>query len=80
MGIGTTKTGYIIRFKDQLSAETARSNTEWLEELGNNTKLAEQRFGVVVYRTPAEAFPPLRDKKESITNLIEENDLAARGY
>lgn len=27
-GIGTTKTGYVIRFKDSASAETARINNE----------------------------------------------------
>ncbi|KAF7179576.1 hypothetical protein CNMCM7691_008624 [Aspergillus felis] len=29
-GVGTTKTGYFIRFKGPESAETARNNTEWL--------------------------------------------------
>lgn len=32
--IGTTKTGYVILFKDPESAEMARNNTEWLNELG----------------------------------------------
>ncbi|KAI3096012.1 hypothetical protein CBS147333_9648 [Penicillium roqueforti] len=43
-GIGTTKTGYMIRFKNPQSAETARNNTEWLNELGNNTKLAIKKI------------------------------------
>ena len=55
-GVGTTKTGYVIRFKNAESAEMARSNTEWLQKLGNNTKLVKPRFGVVVHRTPTEEF------------------------
>jgi hypothetical protein len=55
-GVGTTKTGYVIRFKDQQSTETARTNTEWLEELGNGMKMVKPRFGVVVPRTPTEDF------------------------
>ena len=38
-GVGTTKTMYVIRFKDSQSAEIARANTDWLEGLGNVTKL-----------------------------------------
>jgi hypothetical protein len=34
----------------------------------------------VIYRILIEAFLFLGDKKESITNLIKENNLAARGY
>ena len=55
-GIGTTKTGYLIRFKNVESAKVARNNTEWLHKLGNNTKLVKPRFGVVVHRTPTEEF------------------------
>jgi hypothetical protein len=55
-GVGTTKTGYIIRFKTTESAEAARNNTNWLQTLGNNTKLVKPRFGVVVHRTPTEEF------------------------
>ncbi|OQE00248.1 hypothetical protein PENVUL_c055G06446 [Penicillium vulpinum] len=47
-GVGTTKTGYVIRFKDTESAEAARNSTEWLNELGNNTKLVKARFGVAI--------------------------------
>lgn len=50
-GIGTTMTGYVIRFKNQASADAARSNTEWLNELGNNKTLVKPRFGVAVHRT-----------------------------
>jgi hypothetical protein len=80
MGIGTTKTGYVIRFRDQQSAEAARTNTDWLVELGNGTKLVENRYGIVVHRMPTDSFPHLGDEKESITNIMEENDLATRGY
>ncbi|CAG8069187.1 unnamed protein product [Penicillium salamii] len=46
VGIGTTKTGYLIRFKNVESAQVARNNTEWLHKLGNNTKLVKPRFGI----------------------------------
>lgn len=51
-GIGTTKTGYLIRFNDQISAEAAHNNTERLTELGNDTKLVKPRFGVAVHHVP----------------------------
>jgi hypothetical protein len=38
-GIGTTKTGYVIRFKDAASAALARNNKDWLIELGNDARL-----------------------------------------
>jgi len=53
-GVGTAKTGYVIRFRYQESAETARTNLKWLGELGNGTKLVKPRFGAVVPRTPTE--------------------------
>ncbi|KAI2870634.1 hypothetical protein CBS76997_10190 [Aspergillus niger] len=53
-GIGTTKTSYVIRFRDVQSAETARNNTEWLDELGKETKAVKPRFGIVVHRVPTE--------------------------
>jgi hypothetical protein len=34
----------VVRFKDPALAELARNNTEWLNELGNNTKLVMPRF------------------------------------
>ena len=48
-GVGTTKTGYVIRFRDAQSAETAQNNTAWLEELGNKSKLVKPQFSIVVY-------------------------------
>jgi hypothetical protein len=79
-GVGTTKTGYVIRFQDHQSAETARTNTEWLEELGNGTKLIKPRFGVVVHRVPTVDFSIPGNEKDGIARIMEENDLAAKGY
>jgi len=61
-GIGTTKTGYLIRFRDEQSAETARNNTTWLQELGNGTKIVKPHFGVVVYYTPTDEVTFTDDK------------------
>ncbi|CAK41173.1 uncharacterized protein An12g06420, partial [Aspergillus niger] len=74
-GIGTTKTGYVIRFRDTQSAETARNSTEWLEELGNNTKVVKPRFGIVVHRVPTEDFELEGNKKQGIEKIMAENDL-----
>jgi hypothetical protein len=75
-GIGTTKTGYLIRFKDPESADAARNNTEWLNELGNNTKLVKPRFGVVVHRTPTEDFDLENANAQAVQKIMEDNDLA----
>jgi DNA gyrase/topoisomerase IV subunit A len=79
-GIGTTKTGYVIRFKDLESAEAARNNTEWLNELGNSTKLVKPRFGVVVHRTPTEDFDLENANAQAIEKIMEDNDLGERGF
>jgi hypothetical protein len=79
-GVGTTKTGYVVRFRDHQSAEAARSNTEWLDELGNGTKLVKPRFGVVVHRVPTEDFSIPGKEKDGIQKIMEENDLAAKGF
>lgn len=79
-GIGTTKTGYVIRFKNQESAKTARNNTEWLNELGNSTKLVKPRFGIVVHRTPTEDFDLENAYAQAIEKIIEENELTERGF
>jgi hypothetical protein len=39
-GVGTTKTGYVIRFRDAQSAEIGRNNSGWLEELVNEQSLS----------------------------------------
>jgi hypothetical protein len=80
VGVGTTKTGYVIRFRDAQWAETAQENPAWLEELGNDTKLVKPRFGIVVHRVPTEDFDLDREKKEGIIKITEENDLAEKGF
>ena len=79
-GIGTTKTGYVIRFKDPESAEAARNNSQWLNELGNNTKVVKPRFGVVVHRTPTEDFDLENANAQAIEKIIEDNELTGRGF
>jgi hypothetical protein len=79
-GIGTTKTGYVIRFKDSTSAETARKNHEWLRELGNETKLVKPRFGAVVHHVPTGGLNLEQDKERAIRKIMEENDLQERGF
>lgn len=74
-GVGTTKTGYVIRFRNAESAEVARNNTEWLNELGNNTKLVKPRFGVVVHRTPMEGFDLENASAQTIDKVLEDNSL-----
>jgi hypothetical protein len=75
-----TKTGYVIRFKNQQLVEIARTNAEWLEELGNGTKLVRLRFGSVVRRTPTESISLPDNKTECINKIMEENDFATKGY
>lgn len=43
-GIGTTRAGYLIRFKDKEAKETACKNEKWFKELGNGVKIAKPRF------------------------------------
>ncbi|OJD22032.1 hypothetical protein ACJ73_06626 [Blastomyces percursus] len=43
IGVGTTKPGYIIRFQDEASEDTASVNKGWLWNLGNQTKLVRPR-------------------------------------
>ncbi|KAI3093180.1 hypothetical protein CBS147333_10127 [Penicillium roqueforti] len=79
-GIGTTKTGYVIRFKNQTSAEMARNNTEWLTELGNDTRLVKPRFGVAVHHIPTFGLDLENRKTEAIEKIANENDLTDRGF
>lgn len=78
--MGTTKTGYIVRFPDEQSAKLARDNPEWLDGLGEGTKLVKPRFGVVFHRTPTEAVMADEDKEDSIKKIMEENYLASKGF
>ncbi|KAJ5865147.1 uncharacterized protein N7529_007063 [Penicillium soppii] len=79
-GVGTTKTGYVIRFKNQESANAARSNPEWLHELGNNTRLVKPRFGIVVHRTPTEFYDLENSNAHAIERIMADNDMADRGF
>lgn len=79
-GIGLTRTGYVIRFTNKESADTARTNLEWIQELGNGTKLVKPCFGIVVHHTLTEGFDLDGDKQQAINMVMEENDLATRGY
>lgn len=80
VGVGTTKTGYIVRFKDHTSTEAARSNNEWLQELGNETKLVKPRFGVVVHRFPTAGIKLPEQKEQVINKIVEENDWHDKGF
>jgi hypothetical protein len=80
VGVGTIKTGYVIMFKDQQSTETARTNTEWLKELDNDTKLVKLRFGAVVHCTLTEDFSLPENKAHGIKKIIEENGHAAKYF
>lgn len=79
-GIGTTKTGYVIRFKDSEAAETARNNTEWLNELGNETRLVKPRFGVAVHHVPTLGLDLERNKIAATKKITDENDLQEHGF
>jgi hypothetical protein len=70
----------VIRFKDERSAKTARTNTERLEKIGNGTKLVNPRFEIVLHGTPTEDFLLPKNKKQGINRIMEENDLAVKGY
>lgn len=79
-GVEITRPGYLIRFRSEDQADTARSNTEGLGELGNNTKLVRPRFGVVVHRTPTEELTSLQDDDARINKIMEENEMGLKGF
>ncbi|OGE47071.1 hypothetical protein PENARI_c068G11618 [Penicillium arizonense] len=62
------------------SAEAARNNTEWLTELGNDTRLVKPRFGVAVHLIPTSGLNLGRRKTEAIGKITNENDLTDRGF
>lgn len=70
----------MIRSKDLESADAARKNTEWLNKLGNNTKLVRPWCGIVVHRTPTEDFDLEGAKAQAIEQITEENELTEQGY
>lgn len=55
----------------------ARNNTEWLHNLGNNTKLVKPRFGVVIHRTPTEEFDLETGAAQAAEKITEGNDLTS---
>jgi hypothetical protein len=79
-GIGVTRRGYLIRFRDKQSAETAYNSTGWLQELGHRIKIDKPRFGVVVHGIPTNEVAFTDDKTESINKIMDENELAIKGF
>jgi uncharacterized protein YoxC len=79
-GVGTTKTGYVLRFKDEQSVIKAKSDTQWLEKLGNETKLVKPRFGVVVHRFPTDRITLPNNKHDIINQIMEENEMQTRNF
>ncbi|OJD11905.1 hypothetical protein AJ78_07411 [Emergomyces pasteurianus Ep9510] len=80
VGIGTMKTGYIVRFKDEASKEAANKNSEWVRDLGDQTKVVRPRFGIVVHRTPTREVNLTVDKAGSIAKITEENELTDKRF
>ncbi|KAB2569481.1 Nucleic-acid-binding protein from transposon X-element [Lasiodiplodia theobromae] len=74
LGVGTTKLGYLIRFKDEEAKKLATSNTEWTKTLGNDTAITQPQFGVVVHRTPTSEVN-IEKKNEAIQKILQENSL-----
>lgn len=77
-GISTTKTGYVVRFKNQASADTAPHNSEWLAELGNDTRLVKPRFRVAVHHVST--FELDLEKTKAIGKIINDDNLTGRGF
>jgi hypothetical protein len=70
----------MIRFRDKKSAEVARANIGWLEELGNGIKLVKARFRVVIHRLLTKDIVLPENKKQVIEKITEQNKLGAKGY
>ncbi|KAB2568655.1 hypothetical protein DBV05_g12667 [Lasiodiplodia theobromae] len=79
LGVGNTKTGYLIRFRTDRGKETADRNAEWVEKLGDDVKIIRPRYGVVVHLTPTEEVQ-IDSKDHSIEKIGQENDLTDLGY
>lgn len=56
VGVNTTRTGYVVRCKDEQSAATAKLHTGWLQELGNNSKPFKPRYLVAVHWFPIDGI------------------------
>ncbi|KAG2001215.1 hypothetical protein GB937_010385 [Aspergillus fischeri] len=70
----------ITHQKTYRSWEWEPPEPEWLEELGNNTKLARPRFAVVAHRTPTEDFLSPENEKAFIDKIMEENEMEQHGF
>ena len=79
-GINTTRTGYVVRCKDEQSAQKAKTHTQWLQGLGNNTKLVKPRYPVVVHRFPTEGIMLPEHEDEFTRRLMEENEMPAKNF
>lgn len=79
LGVGNTKTGYLIRFRTDRGKETADRNAEWVEKLGDDVKIIRPRYGVVVHLTPTEEVQ-IDSKDHSIEKISQENDFTHLGY
>jgi len=78
-GVGSTKLGYLIRFKDEKSKELAYKNDKWVHDLGTDTRVIKPRYGVVVHRTPTEEVQ-IQQKVVAISKIASENDLLTKGH
>lgn len=76
--VNTTRTGYVVRCKDEQVVATTKTYTEWLLELGNNTKLVKPRYPVVIYRFPIDGIVLPDNEHEFIRQLMEENEIQAK--
>lgn len=78
LGVGSTKTGYLLRFRNETSMELAKKNSDWTKDLGQRSRVVTPRFGVVAHRTPT-AEVDMDEKEESIEKIMRENELASKG-
>ncbi|OAT13730.1 hypothetical protein BDBG_17906 [Blastomyces gilchristii SLH14081] len=65
---------------DEALKEAANKNSEWLRDLGDQTKVVRPQFGIVVHRTPTREINLTDDKARSITKITEENELTDKGF
>jgi hypothetical protein len=79
LGVGSTKLGYLVRFRNAKSKELAQRNTEWVEELGPGTRIVKPRFGVVAHCTPTDEVN-MEEKEETVRKIALENNLSSKGY
>lgn len=56
-------------------AETAYTNTEWLTELGNDTRLVKLRFKVAVYYILTFRLDLENRKTKAIKKIVNKNNL-----